>query len=166
MLPEDRISLDRARDAQERKAIEDIRKYGVHILHVFDDEGNKPEFSYTVGLWHTHGHPEVLISGLKQGLRHTLLNNINYSIGQGRQFRDGQSATDVIENYRCYFQEILRDKYRPYLGWDVWFYGDSDFDAVQMLWPSVDHVYSWENRASEFLKNAQEILTRIPDPVS
>ena len=69
MLPEDRISLDRAEDKHELKAIEDIRKHGVHILHVFDDEGKKPDFSYTVGLWHTHGHPEVLISGLKEGLR-------------------------------------------------------------------------------------------------
>ncbi len=50
MLPEDRIALDRAEDKNELKAVEDIRKHGVHILHVFDDKAVAPEFSYTVGL--------------------------------------------------------------------------------------------------------------------
>jgi len=162
MLPEDRISLDRAEDKHELKAIEDIRKHGVHILHVFDDEGKKPDFSYTVGLWHTHGHPEVLISGLKEGLRQSLLNHLNRMIGEGREFRDGQSYTDVIDDYKCYFQEFPKRQFKAYLGWDLWFYGGNEFEAVQMLWPSVDHIYPWDEKAGELLKNAQEILTKIP----
>jgi hypothetical protein len=162
VLPEIRVSLARADDEHERKAIEDIRRSGVHILHVFDNEGLSPEFSYTVGLWHTHGHPEILISGLKESLRHRILNNLEYGIRHGREYKDGQSYTDVIDHYRCYFQQIPKGHYRDYLGWDLWFYDDDEFDAVQMLWPSVDHVYSWEGRASDSLKNAQEILTKVP----
>ena len=96
-----------------------------------------------------------------QGLR-----QVQFSIGLGREFRDGQSYTDVIDDYRCYLQEIPKEKFRAYLGWDLWFYGGTGFEAVQMLWPSIDHVYSWEDRASEFLKSAQEILTKIPARVS
>jgi hypothetical protein len=166
MLPEDRVALDRADDEYELKAIEDIREYGVHILHVFDDEGKKPDFSYTVGLWHTHGHPEILISGLKEGLRHSLLNHLNRMITEGREFKNGQSYTDVIDNYRCYFQGLRKDQYKEHLGWDLWFYGGDDFDAVQMLWPSVDHIYPWDEQADEYLRNAQEILTPIPTRVA
>jgi len=166
MLPEDRIRLDRARDESEGKAIEDVRKFGVHILHVFDDEGKKPDFSYTVGLWHTHGHPEVLISGLKQSLRHTLLNNLNKLIAEGRSFRDAASYTDLLEGYRCYFQNLPKEHYRAYLGWDIWFYGGPEFEAVQMLWPSVHHIYPWDRQADEFLRKSQEILTSIPARVS
>jgi hypothetical protein len=166
MLPETRVSLDRAEDEHERKAIEDIREYGVHILHVFDDKGESPDFSYTVGLWNTHGHPEILISGLKENLRHRLLNNLNFGIKQGRQYRDGQSCTDVIDGYRCYFQELPKRQYRKYLGWDRWFYDGDEFDAVQMLWPSVDHIYPWDEKASGTLKSSQEILTKIPVRVS
>jgi hypothetical protein len=162
MLPEDRISLTRAVDEHELKAIEDIRKHGVHLMHIFDGEGITPDFSYTVGLWHTHGHPEVLISGLKRDLRHSLLNHLNRMIGKGREFKDGQSYTDVIDNYRCYFQEIPTEKYRDYLGWDIWFYGDKEFGAVQMLWPTVSNIYSWDENADEDIKDAQEILTRLP----
>jgi hypothetical protein len=162
MLAEDRISLDRAEDKHELKAIEDIRKHGVHILHVFDDKGSTSDFSYTVGLWHTHKHPEILISGLKESLRHSLLNHLNRLIGEGREFKGGQSSTDVIDNYRCYFQCLRKDQYKEYLGWDLWFYAGEDFDAVQMLWPSIHHIYPWDEKADESLKNAQEILTAIP----
>jgi len=89
MLPEKRIALDRAEDKHELKAIEDIRNHGVHILHVFDEKGEAPEFSYTVGLWHTYGHPEILISGLKESLRQSLLNHLNRLIAKGREFKDG-----------------------------------------------------------------------------
>jgi len=166
MLSEERMSLGRAGDKYECKAIEDIRQHGVHILHVFDDNGVSPDFSYSVGLWHTHGHPEVLISGLKEDLRHRLLNNLNYQIEHGRQYMDGHSCTDVIDGYRCYFQKLPKRQYRKHLGWDRWFYGDDEFDAMQMLWPSVDHIYPWEEKASEFLKSSQEVLTKIPVLVS
>jgi len=166
MLSEDRIRLDRAEDEQERKTIEAVRKFGVQILSVFDDEGKLPDFSYTVGLWHTHGHPEILISGLKQGLRHRLLSNLNKMIAAGRSFRGGESSSDVVEGYRCYFQKLPDKHYREYLGWDIWFYGSSDFEAVQMLWPSVHHLYPWDKQADEFLKNAQEVLTKIQVRVS
>jgi len=165
MLPEDRVRLDRTDDKHERKAIEDIREFGVHILNVFDPDAEKPDFSYTVGLWHTHGHPEILISGLKQGLRQGLLNDLNERIAKGRTFQNGESYTDVLEGYRCYFQEFPKKHYPEYLGWDRWFYGGDEFEAVQMLWPSTDHIYPWDAQASEFLKNAQEILTDIPQRV-
>jgi len=165
MLPEDRVRLDRAEDKGERKAIEDVREFGVHILNVFDPDGEKPNFSYAVGLWHTHGHPEILISGLKPDLRHTLLNNLNKMIEAGRSFRDGESCTDLLDGYRCYSQKFPKKHYREYLGWDKWFYGGDEFEAVQMLWPSTEHVYPWDSQASESLKNAQEILTDIPQRI-
>lgn len=163
MLAEDRVNFDRAEDVHERKAIEDVRQFGVHILHVFDDKGTAPEFSYTVGLWHTYRHPEILISGLKEALRHSLLNHLNRLIREGSRFSEGENSTEVIDGYKCYFQEIPQSHYKDYLGWDLWFYGGSEFQAIQMLWPSIHHVYSWEDRADEYLRNAQEILTKIPE---
>lgn len=166
MLSEDRVSLTRSKNESERKAIADIREHGVHILHVFDPEGKGPEFSYTSGLWHTHQHPEVLIIGLKKDLRHRLLNNLNFEIGQGKQFTDGLSSTDVLEGYTCYFQEIPKERFRGYLGWDRWFYEGDNFSAVQMLWPNVHGVYPWDEMASETLRQVQPVLTKIPLRVS
>jgi hypothetical protein len=164
--PEERVSLARAEDEAERKAIEDIRKHGVHLLHVFDSEGKEPEFSYTVGLWHTHNHPEIIIIGLKQSLRHLLLNNLNFAVGQGRVFSDGLSANDVLDGYTCYFQAVPKDLYHRYLGWGRWFYGGDEFSTVQMIWPSVDGIFPWDTNASEFLRWTQPVLTKKPLIVS
>ena len=166
MTPEKRIDFARAEDEQERETVEDIRKFGTHIKHVFDAEGKDPEFSYTVGLWHTHHHPEVIIVGLKQSLRHILLNNLNIEIGKGRVFTDGLSAKDVLDGYTCYFQELPKELYREYLGWDAWFYDHWDFPAVQMLWPNIHGVYPWDSNASKEMQWQQPVLTKKPLIVS
>jgi hypothetical protein len=80
MTPEERLSPGRAEDEPEREAIGDIELFGVHILHIFDADTNDPEFSYSVGLWHTHSHPEILIYGLKSDLRQSVINYINDEI--------------------------------------------------------------------------------------
>ncbi len=99
MTSEQRSDLARTKDESERKTIEDIRRTGVHLMHIFDAEGKEPEFSYSVGLWHTYHHPEIIIVGLKEDLRHILLNNLNYEIGKGRVLTDEISSTDALETY-------------------------------------------------------------------
>jgi hypothetical protein len=54
MLPEDRVNLARPKSESDRKMIADVREHGVHVVHVFDPEGKDPEFSDTLGLWHTY----------------------------------------------------------------------------------------------------------------
>ncbi len=166
MTPEARVSLTRATDDSEKKTIDDVRRHGVHILHIFDPEGADPQFSYTVGLWHTHGHPEVLIFGLKQDLCHAVLNWINGRIGEGRSFRGEDSSLDVLEGFRTYFEQIPQDRFREYLGFDIWFYGGMHFEAVQMIWPNTSGCFPWESQASDQLRWTQPILTKRPTLVS
>jgi hypothetical protein len=161
MLPEDRVNLARPKSESDRKMIADVREHGVHVVHVFDPEGKDPEFSYTLGLWHTYRHPEVLIFGLKRELRHTLLNNLKFAISNGRSFTDGLSANDALAGYICYFQELSKEYLHKYLGRDCWFYDGDDFSAVQMLWPTVDGVYPWDEGASEYLQQLQPVLTKF-----
>lgn len=179
MNPEQRVNLDRADDAAERKCIDDVHKYGVHILHVSDVScGAQPDeacltepsgsltettaFSYTVGLWHTHGHPEVLIYGLKEDLRHTLLNNLNFEIQRGERFTSGLSSRDVLEGYTCYFEQLPIERHHDHLGWDRWFYEGDSFQAVQMLWPNVHGVYPWSDKASPEFRAMQPVLSSRP----
>lgn len=116
MTPEDRVSLNRGDDEHERKAILDIRKYGVHIMHVFDPDDENPRFSYTVGLWHSHRHPEILIFGLKDDLCQSVLNSLNSDISNGQSFEAGMSSTDVLTGFRCYFESLPKAQFSEYLG--------------------------------------------------
>ena len=63
-------------DKHEEKAIADIEKHGVHVLNVFDPDGNDPKFNYSVGLWHSYEHPEILIFGLDAEISTQLINDI------------------------------------------------------------------------------------------
>ena len=52
----------------EEKINSDIKKFGWHVIHVLGNfEGQ--EYSYTIGLTETFGHPEIVISGLKSDTR-------------------------------------------------------------------------------------------------
>jgi uncharacterized protein DUF4262 len=45
-------------DDHERKAVADVKKHGWHVLKVLEDDRG-PAFAYTVGLYHSFGHPEL-----------------------------------------------------------------------------------------------------------
>jgi hypothetical protein len=54
------------------KLLNDIEKYGLQVMHVFGDELG-PGFSYSIGLFESYNHPEVIIIGLRQDLMHQLI---------------------------------------------------------------------------------------------
>lgn len=60
-------------DRAEKKCLDDIEKYGCHIIHVFE-EGELPPFSYSVGLERSIGRPELIIIGLRRELAHYMIN--------------------------------------------------------------------------------------------
>ena len=74
----DDFDLPGPEDSFDEKLIADVRTFGWHCLHVADEhhpehaeqnaaEGRHPiydaAFSYTLGLWLTHSHPELVLVG-------------------------------------------------------------------------------------------------------
>lgn len=54
-----------AKDEHERKALADVQQHGWHVLKVMEDNEG-PAFAYTVGLYHSFGHPELIVVGLPE----------------------------------------------------------------------------------------------------
>jgi len=69
-------------DEGEKKLVADIEELGWHVLKVLEDD-NGPGFVYSVGLFKTFNHPEIIIVGLKLDLAHILINNIGVDIKNG-----------------------------------------------------------------------------------
>ena len=67
----------------------DIEIFGWHVVKVLEDE-NGPGFGYSIGLFQTFSHPEILIVGLRLDLIHLLINNIGADIKKGKIFIEGQ----------------------------------------------------------------------------
>lgn len=148
------------KDQSEQKAIDDVTKHGLHIIHVFESE-ECPRFSYTVGLFETYGHPEVIIIGLKPELAQVLLNNMAYDIKSGKRFHHGKFHEDVLDGFLCYFGEVPKSEYRDYVGWDIWFYEGVEFPLLQCVYPTVRGKFVWEE---DFPDDARWFCKLITSP--
>jgi hypothetical protein len=158
------MDVGRCWNDTQRQELKAIVKDGCAVVKVLEgDDPRTPEWAYTVGLQHSYEHPEVLIIGLENELTQVLLQNINCRIrDKSLSFRHGTVWNDVIAGYDCFFQQIDPDSYGEWFVANRWFYGGNDFEAVQMLWPSVGGVYPWQSAADSYLRWDQPVLTVLP----
>ena len=72
------------------------------------------------------------------------------SVREGKPFTAGQKHDWVLEGYNCWSRQVQKLWYRDLVGWAIWFYGNSDFPAVQCLWPDKDGAFPWEESPAFF----------------
>jgi Domain of unknown function (DUF4262) len=129
--------------AADRKIIHDVNTHGWHVMKIMP-EGDDPGWAFTIGLFRTFGHPEVVVFGLESGAMHAILNSVGELVRAGTVLSDGSETGEVLERYRCRFRSVDRFWYPYVLGYATWFYGGSEFPAVQLFWPDKLHRYPWE----------------------
>ena len=149
--------MPKPRDKHEQKAMDDVERYGLHIVHVLED-GDLPPFAYTVGLCHTFSHPEILVYGLPKTTAHNLLNHLADQLRKGKEFAAGEIYDDLIGNYRVTFRKVPQSQYRDHLGWAAWFNERPDFPALQLIYPDREGQWPWDKGASEGFRHQQVVL--------
>ena len=149
-----------AKDEAEKKALANIKKHGLHVMHVFGDEKNPP-FSYSVGLFENYLHPEIVIIGLKYELAHVLLNNMAHEIKNGKTFTAKEFHEGVLDDFLCYFGEVPKTEYKNHVGWAIWFYEGYDFPLVQCVYPTVKGKFAWEK---DFPEDARFFCKMLIEP--
>lgn len=90
----------------------------------------------------------MIIFGLSEETRHSVLNWIGENIRDGRSFAPDQEHDWVLEGYTCWSRAVVKRWYTDLVGWAIWFYGGSDFPTVQRIWPSKSGAYPWEPNAA------------------
>lgn len=144
-------------DKGDKKLLDDIDEFGWHVLKVLEDD-NGPGFCYSVGLFKTFGHPEIIIVGLKLDLAHTLINNIGHDIKNGIKYQSGQFYTDILDNFKCLMIEVSKKHYKEYVGYGLWYYKDDNFPLLQCIYPTVKGVYPWDKNWPADIVDLQPIL--------
>ena len=149
-----------ASDQSEQKVLDDIAQHGYHVVHVLqDDEG--PGFSYSVGLYATYKHPEIIFIGLKPDLAHLLISNMAYDIQHGKPYESSKMYPDILDDFECMILEVSKENYQFYVGFDIWYYEGTDFPLLQCIYPTVDGIFPWEDAWPEEIKGLQPVLGKI-----
>lgn len=144
-------------DEHEQKAIDDIAKYGCHILHVME-EGEYPRFTYSIGIEKATGQPDIIITGLKKELAHWMINEYNRRINEGEIFEASKYYNDYLEGFEVTFIEVAKEHYKDYCGWGLWYNKGDNFKMLQLVYPSTSGVWPWDEGAPEDFIRFQPLL--------
>ena len=137
----------------EAKAVADIREHGWHVvsvrhgIHSHETPGpwsdHPPaqaaydaQFTYTVGLTETFGHPEVILLGTWQHA-HPFLNAVGDLVGEGRRFAPGVTSDEVLDEFTVRFDPVSDSCRTELLTLADWAAGRKPFDALQLVLPDT-----------------------------
>jgi hypothetical protein len=144
----------------DEKLATDIEKYGLQVMHVFSNQDGS-SFSYSIGLFKTYKHPEIIIIGLKQELSHILINNMAEDIKNGKVYVPLNFYPDILDGFECYIVEVDPNKYDEYIGQAQRYYKSDEFPAIQCIYPTIKGIFPWEKDWPENIKDLQPILGAI-----
>jgi hypothetical protein len=157
-MSEPRFNLPAAEDAFDEKLLSDIRAYGWHCVSVADEHhpehaeanaalGPHPiydaTFAYSVGLWLTYGHPELVLVGRWQ-YAHGILSSAVDLIKEGTRFEPGDTTGEVLDDYQVCFRAVPEARREELLTYASWANRRRPFDAVQLVLPDRSGVWPWD----------------------
>ena len=148
-----------AEDDSDRKLVSDVNSVGWHVVGIHEDESG-PAYCFSVGLYYTFNHPEIVVMGLPHSVAHKLINLAAGYIASGRVFRPHDRTDDLAESFTCSFVSVAVEHYKEYLGYGLWFYRTlkQPFPAVQLVWPDKQGRFPWESNYNERFFRLQRLL--------
>ena len=144
-------------DVHERNFVANIREHGWFATCVHHDESG-PGFTYTTGFWLTLSFPEIIVFSLRREAAHDILWDIFHDVRAGRPPPVAQPAR-LFANADGILLPVLVRHYPDYLGWSRWFYGNDDFQCLQLIWPDTRGNFPWQSGAEMRFRDSQPNLS-------
>lgn len=145
------------KDVPEQKVIDDIANFGWHCVSILA-EGDEGPYSFTVGLFHTLKHPELVIFGLPSKVAHQILTIAGNAAKAGRPLDMKASTDELLEGFACCFVEVPKAAYYEHVGFARWYYQSDDFPLYQIVWPSRHGHFPWHADATPAFRATQPVL--------
>ncbi|MGP1353712.1 MAG: DUF4262 domain-containing protein [Parasphingopyxis sp.] len=156
-------------DSAEQKVVADIHEHGCHVMHVFDEHGTYPDFSYSIGFPETVSQPEVIVFGLKPELMHYMINDVHRQCSNGLELQDGIEVGDLVEDHDCKLR-FVHDKasIREHFSFAIWYHRSQRkermTEAYQIVWPGAKQgLFPWEEGCDTDVIDAQPALYAVGD---
>jgi Domain of unknown function (DUF4262) len=147
------------RDDLDKIVISNINEFGWHCVNVIEDDGHPP-WSYTIGLYETWNHPELIVVGRSRATSHAMLKTLADDIELNCP--PHPSDTNLLIGMKCHYIEVNPRYYCDYVGFALWYYRKRRFPLHQIVWPNSDGLYPWDENASKAFKEWQPVLGNAP----
>jgi len=145
-------------DQHEQNFVRKIREHGWFGTHVMPDKVG-PGFAYTTGFWLKFAFPEVILFSLLKASAHDTFWTIYRELEAGGRLPIGEPTGEVFENVTAVLLPVSREQYSSHLGWSRWFYGNDEFECVQLVYPDRRGEFPWTPGSSEGFRASQPDLT-------
>ena len=145
----------------EIKIIDEIEEFGCHVTSVFDPEGKDIDFTYTTGIHKKQNQPELIIVGLRYKLAAWMANEYNRRIQSGKVFKNNTFYEGFLDGFKIIFCPVSNEHKKEYLLSTNWLYKGIDYPAVQLIYPTVNGVWPWEEKSTESFKMLQPSLQEL-----
>ena len=144
------------------KTKSNIEKFGLQVIMV-NSEGYNPSFAYSIGLWKTYNHPEIICFGLRNDLVHAIINDVAEIIKHGARIKIKEDYTNIFKDSKAIFLKVDERNIDDYFGVALEHYKGVKFEALQLLWTDRNGKFPWEEKFEEELIYKQPLLDRNVD---
>jgi hypothetical protein len=146
---------EREYEAQIRR---DVEQHGCHVAIVPQGQGGTL-CAFTIGLWRTHRHPEVVVFGMARATAEELLDLVQDEVETGRVFAAGARDADLLHGYPLEFRAVEQTRVAMFEP-AVEFHGGADFPMLQAFWPDRRGRFPWDEGVQEHCRRSQPQLDR------
>lgn len=139
-----------------------IDKFGLQVIMI-SPTNYSPAFAYSIGLWETYGHPEIICFGLPKDIGHKIINDVAEIIKQGNKIEVNKNYSEVFKDSKATFLEVDTRNIEDYFGLALDYYKHKRFRALQLIWTDRNDKFPWEEGFEEKFLYKQPLLDRNAD---
>ncbi|HVK78953.1 MAG TPA: DUF4262 domain-containing protein [Kofleriaceae bacterium] len=138
---------------------EGVAEHGWWVMKVpAGESADEPAFAYTIGLWSSYQHAELIVIGLPLEVAHVVLNDLGGRIRDGRPVPVGADLAEVIQGYPVRLREVVDPQsHRAHVGRAL-AYHRAPFPLLQLVWPDKQGRFPGHPDAPAWMAARQPLL--------
>lgn len=148
--PDDQGSWDGA----QREFATVVADRGWTVLAV-DAVGSTPAWVFTLGLWHTFGHPDLAMFGLLRPDMEAWLDTMVEQVQAGEFLVPDEARSGVLPNHPVIARPIDPSWYEDLLWFAPWFGQRLPMPYLQLVWPDRYGHFPWDEEAGQRCRTHQ-----------
>jgi hypothetical protein len=149
-------------DTHESIVTRNIEQFGLSIM-LFEGTDYLPACAYTVGLFATYNHPELIAFGLSTKTLQDVLNIGGEMVKQGRVLQPESIYPEFFEGVIATLVAVDPRNVPDYFGYAIWYHRTVGFPCLQLVWTDRRGRYPWETGFDNNLRHLQPLLDRNAD---